>query len=119
MGPESIRYGSNDAGKTIHTKDANLNLLIANIGRELNLRGRSVNGVNIYGPADLEGHAGSDGKYYALDFGRGTNYHRNLLQTTNSIPSRISVKQIWWEGKFSDDIAQPLPSYVCVQLQGQ
>jgi len=67
----TIRYGSADGGKSVHCHKPLASLMKA-VGKQLRLKGHRV-GVNkdkIYGPADIEGHQGLDGKYYVIDFGR-------------------------------------------------
>eukprot|EP01117_Protostelium_nocturnum_P008758 TRINITY_DN313_c0_g1_i1.p1 TRINITY_DN313_c0_g1~~TRINITY_DN313_c0_g1_i1.p1 ORF type:complete len:1033 (-),score=371.42 TRINITY_DN313_c0_g1_i1:85-3183(-) len=75
IGKDTIRYGSDDAGVTVHASDPILNGKMRLAGKRLNLRGH-ITGVSgneekrIYGPGDIEGHLGTDGRYYVLDFGR-------------------------------------------------
>jgi hypothetical protein len=40
-------------------------------GKQLNLASHVVgkNGTKIFGPGDIEGHLGTDGKFYVIDFG--------------------------------------------------
>jgi len=72
----TLRYGSSDGGSTVHASDPTLNALMEAACRSMNLAGHVVRGtrsgeeVTIHGPADVEGHLGFDGRYYALDFAR-------------------------------------------------
>jgi hypothetical protein len=67
---KSLKYGSADAGKTIHADIPELNAKMERVGEVLNLKKHRVGEVVITGPSDIEGHKGSDGKYYVLDFAR-------------------------------------------------
>jgi hypothetical protein len=53
---QTLLYGSSDAGLTIHTEDARLNALMAQLGSKLNLMGREVQGTQVFTPMDIEGH---------------------------------------------------------------
>ncbi len=53
---ETIVYGSNDYGKTIHNSEPELSLSIQKITKQLNLKAHTINGVELYTPVDLEGH---------------------------------------------------------------
>lgn len=65
---DSLIYGSNDAGQTIHASDQKFNQLMDIVGECLNLKKHAVGDVEIVGPADIEGHKiGSE--YFLLDFG--------------------------------------------------
>jgi hypothetical protein len=68
----SINAGSNDAGRTIKTGDQVMDHLMHGLGEHLNLRKHLVGKqrVPIVGPGDIEGHLGTDGRYYLLDFAR-------------------------------------------------
>ncbi|PRP89297.1 hypothetical protein PROFUN_02171 [Planoprotostelium fungivorum] len=70
----TLKYGSNDAGATIHADDEVLNEKIEEACRRLNLRAHT-SGLRedkkvVYGPGDMEGHVGLDGNLYVIDFGR-------------------------------------------------
>mmetsp|Transcript_29066 Transcript_29066/g.73052 ORF Transcript_29066/g.73052 Transcript_29066/m.73052 type:complete len:1029 (-) Transcript_29066:1489-4575(-) len=75
-GGETLLYGSPDGGKNIFSKDETFSSLIATACAKLNLKPHQVRGrengirVTMHGPADLEGHKGTDGKYYVLDTAR-------------------------------------------------
>lgn len=70
------KYGSADAGKNVFTSDQKMNekmkelgwlnplLSVSFVGERLNLSCHTVCGHQIYGPGDIEGHLGSDGKHY-------------------------------------------------------
>ena len=65
---------SADAGKTVHNSQPKLDQIMDNIGQKLNLLKHPIRGFNpavqVIGPGDIEGHLGTDGQYYILDFGR-------------------------------------------------
>ncbi|PRP80494.1 hypothetical protein PROFUN_11716 [Planoprotostelium fungivorum] len=69
----TILYGSNDAGVTVHRDNETLNLLMQTAANRIHISGH-VTGLKekkeIYGPGDIEGHLGTDEKYYVVDFGR-------------------------------------------------
>ncbi len=66
----SLKYGSNDGGNSVHADDPELNKIMEDAGRHLNQKKHQVAGTDIYAPADIEGHLGSDGLYYVLDTAR-------------------------------------------------
>ncbi|EAL63725.1 hypothetical protein DDB_G0287315 [Dictyostelium discoideum AX4] len=68
----TIVYGSCDGGKTVHKSDPAVNEEMERMAKLMNLRGHVVgaNKVFIYGPGDIEIHAGLDGRKYMLDFAR-------------------------------------------------
>jgi hypothetical protein len=70
LAPAGLIYGSNDGGKTVHADDTMINDLMGRAGSWLGLAPHRVRDVDIVGPGDIEVHRGSDGRYYALDFGR-------------------------------------------------
>jgi hypothetical protein len=72
LGRGSLIYGSEDAGVTVHAKDKRLNELIEVASKRLNLKPHCCgkNNVTVYSPVDLEGHVGTDGRFYLLDFSR-------------------------------------------------
>lgn len=69
----SLIYGSNDAGKTIYNKSPEFLEKLEETADILNIKphmaGRDCR-VRVVSPADLEGHLGTDGKFYVLDFSR-------------------------------------------------
>jgi len=75
IGKNSLKYGTSDAGKTIHFDDPLINKKMKAAGQKLNLKGHYV-GIKqpstkkMWGPADIECHLGQDGRYYVLDFAR-------------------------------------------------
>ena len=74
LGKDSLIYGSNDAGLTVHRDNADFNEMIDNASKRLNLRphlcGTGKNPVLMASAIDLEGHKGKDGRFYLLDFSR-------------------------------------------------
>ncbi|KNC55424.1 uncharacterized protein AMSG_11086 [Thecamonas trahens ATCC 50062] len=73
-GSASLIYGSDDGAITVHDDDPVFNTIMAAAAELLNLAphpvGRAPPYTTICGPADIEGHRGSDGKYYLLDTAR-------------------------------------------------
>ncbi|KAH3763191.1 Histidine kinase [Pelomyxa schiedti] len=71
---DTISYGSNDYGRTIHADNKHLNLLVRNAAKQMNIKGHACGTKEypqfLWSPADLEGHIGSDGRFYLLDFAR-------------------------------------------------
>lgn len=69
----TLSYGSSDGGKTVHKDNPELNQKMEDAAKRMNLKGHYT-GVRIpkliYGPGDIEGHIGLDGKVYVLDFAR-------------------------------------------------
>ncbi|PRP77954.1 hypothetical protein PROFUN_08488 [Planoprotostelium fungivorum] len=69
----TICYGSDDGGMHVHNSDEELREKMELAGKRSNLCGH-VTGVThpevIYGPGDIEGHRGHDGRLYVVDFGR-------------------------------------------------
>lgn len=72
LGKGSLKYGSDNGGETVHCSDPSANQLMADAGKFLNLKPHTVgqNLAVIHFPADIECHAGSDGRYYILDTAR-------------------------------------------------
>lgn len=64
----SLIYGSNNAGLDIRV-DPTFNEMISKCCSCLNLGERTVaGGTKVRTPIDLEGHKGSDGRYYVIYF---------------------------------------------------
>eukprot|EP00013_Stygamoeba_regulata_P007665 CAMPEP_0177641970 /NCGR_PEP_ID=MMETSP0447-20121125/7343_1 /TAXON_ID=0 /ORGANISM="Stygamoeba regulata, Strain BSH-02190019" /LENGTH=984 /DNA_ID=CAMNT_0019144109 /DNA_START=147 /DNA_END=3101 /DNA_ORIENTATION=+ len=72
LSKDTLAYGSNDGGKTVHRDHEKLAELIEKVTEKLGLAKHRVgkSSVEIGGPGDLEGHVGLDGKLYVLDLGR-------------------------------------------------
>jgi Clustered mitochondria/Zinc finger, ZZ type/Translation initiation factor eIF3 subunit 135 len=69
----TLCYGSADAARTVRLSDSRLNVLMRILGQKLLLKPHIVGQTSkqlIYGPADIEGHLGHDGRYYVLDTSR-------------------------------------------------
>jgi len=66
----TLKYGSCDGGKTINCEDEKLADLIKQTCTKVGLDSHLIKEKLIYGPGDIEGHLGTDGKYYMLDFSR-------------------------------------------------
>jgi tetratricopeptide (TPR) repeat protein len=78
-GSETLIYGSDDAGTecTVNNKIPSWSMFIRDASMGLNLKphwvvnGRSAGGeIELASCVDLEGHSGSDGRMYLLDFSR-------------------------------------------------
>ena len=75
-GQGTLVYGSNDAGCTIVAADQAFDRLMKQALKKLNLRGHRVWDRRrqyyklLYGPGDMEGHRGEDGRYYLIDCAR-------------------------------------------------
>jgi tetratricopeptide (TPR) repeat protein len=67
---KTLVYGSADGAKHVYNTCETMETIMAQIGKLLNLREHVVQGVSIYGPADLEGHKGEDGRFYIADVPR-------------------------------------------------
>eukprot|EP01130_Rhizamoeba_saxonica_P006885 TRINITY_DN2762_c0_g1_i1.p1 TRINITY_DN2762_c0_g1~~TRINITY_DN2762_c0_g1_i1.p1 ORF type:complete len:821 (+),score=142.00 TRINITY_DN2762_c0_g1_i1:65-2527(+) len=75
---ESIKYGSNDSGETVHNSCEKLNKIIEDIAEKLYLKEHVVsynvssdeNLKKLYFPVDAEGHLGEDERYYLVDLQR-------------------------------------------------
>ncbi|PRP83038.1 hypothetical protein PROFUN_09893 [Planoprotostelium fungivorum] len=72
---DTLVYGSGDAGMTVRAVDVEMNEKMKQVAQRLNLRGhvtgsRSTTSNFIFGPGDIEGHRGHDGRLYVIDFGR-------------------------------------------------
>lgn len=66
----TLIYGSDDAGRTVVNKTKLFSAKMEQLASKLNLMGHMVHGTKVFGPADLEGHRGKDGRFYMLDFSR-------------------------------------------------
>ncbi|CAN0292131.1 unnamed protein product, partial [Ectocarpus sp. 4 AP-2014] len=74
---KTLRYGSSNAGRTVHNDDGNLAKKLKAVAKKLNLRTHWVNDKvsgptlpEMYSACDIEGHAGEGGSHYLLDFAR-------------------------------------------------
>eukprot|EP01133_Synstelium_polycarpum_P013661 gene13661-16088_t len=70
----TIVYGSADAGKTVHASLPDVNERMRLAAAKLNVKGHLCGAGDkqqlLYGPTDIEGHMGTDGLFYVLDFAR-------------------------------------------------
>ncbi|KAL6054057.1 Clu domain-containing protein [Balamuthia mandrillaris] len=76
-GTNTLKYGSNDAGRTVRNDAPALDRKMKLLAERLNLKPHLVRGgtngqkpVVVYTAADFEGHVGLDGRHYVLDFSR-------------------------------------------------
>lgn len=68
---QTLIYGSSDGGTTIHQKDPIFNRMMEEAASHLNIKQHEVApGVSLYSAVDMEGHKGTDGRYYVLDTAR-------------------------------------------------
>ena len=71
---DTLVYGSSDGGQIVCSSFQAMNDVMRQCGKVLNLKGHLAGvGENkkfIYGPCDLEGHLGHDGRLYAIDLAR-------------------------------------------------
>ena len=67
---KTLVYGSADGAKHVYNNSETMETIMSQIGKLLHLREHEVQGVSIYGPADLEGHKGQDGRFYIADVPR-------------------------------------------------
>eukprot|EP01132_Coremiostelium_polycephalum_P000614 gene614-763_t len=72
---DTIIYGSQDAGVTVHDSRPEFNEYMRSAAAKLNIKGHIAGITNeskafLYGPTDIEGHYGLDGLFYLLDFAR-------------------------------------------------
>jgi tetratricopeptide (TPR) repeat protein len=87
IGADTLRYGSDDGGQTVHNDDPVLANKMRRVARQLHLKGHVVgrrplpagdassatspaSTRMLHGPGDIEGHLGRDGQYWVLDFAR-------------------------------------------------
>jgi hypothetical protein len=71
----TIRYGSPDGGKHVYDADAELRKLMEQAGKRLNLKGHMAGQTKgerkfLFSPCDIEGHEGTDGRFYVIDLAR-------------------------------------------------
>ena len=73
VGRRTLAYGSDDGGRTVHDDNPTLSRKMRDAAQLLNLAGHSC-GVRqqkfLFAPCDIEGHLGTDGRMYVLDFAR-------------------------------------------------
>lgn len=72
---DSLAYGSADAGRTVRARNPRLVALMSAAARRINLAGHVVGRTPdvqklLHSCCDIEGHEGSDGRFYLLDTAR-------------------------------------------------
>lgn len=68
---DTLIYGSSDGGKTIHRVDPVFNKMMEDAAVQLNIKQHEVApGISLHSAVDMEGHKGTDGRYYVLDTAR-------------------------------------------------
>ncbi|CAM9859639.1 unnamed protein product, partial [Chrysoparadoxa australica] len=71
LGPNTLKSGSCDGGRTVHADDKDLLIRLRLAAERLCLREHIVgDGVSLPCAADVEGHHGLDGRLYVLDLAR-------------------------------------------------
>mmetsp|Transcript_7050 Transcript_7050/g.17843 ORF Transcript_7050/g.17843 Transcript_7050/m.17843 type:complete len:699 (+) Transcript_7050:175-2271(+) len=76
LNSRTLVYGTNDGGHTVHAKDKRMLRIMKRTAKAMNIKphlcgvDRDKPGVRLYSAADIEGHKGTDGRYYLLDFSR-------------------------------------------------
>ncbi|KAL6050246.1 Clu domain-containing protein [Balamuthia mandrillaris] len=73
IGDETMIYGSGDSGRTVHNSDVSFASKMKFIGQQLNLKEHMAGFRtyrNLFFPCDIEGHRGTDNRYYVVDFAR-------------------------------------------------
>jgi hypothetical protein len=93
--PASLVYGSRDAGKTVQKSNEAFNLEMEKLGARLNLKQHRVGQIDpkiIVGPVDIEGHIGSDDKWYIIDTAR---LMPPEAPTVRAKPGEIQRSWIW------------------------
>ncbi|GAM26025.1 hypothetical protein SAMD00019534_092000 [Acytostelium subglobosum LB1] len=69
----TIVYGSSDMGQTVHASHEPSLDVMRHLAQALNLKahmGGTQKPVKVYSATDIEGHIGTDGRYYLIDFSR-------------------------------------------------
>jgi len=87
---DTIVYGSSDGGISVHNTNMEFNHKMKESAKILNLKGHLVGKENsklLHSCGDIEGHIGSDGKFYLLDFARVFPPQMKLFD--NSPPSHL------------------------------
>lgn len=67
---KSLKVGTEDAGKTFHNDDPKLLELMNIVGETMNLALHEFHGHSVRAAVDIEGHLGTDGRYYVIDLSR-------------------------------------------------
>jgi len=75
LGPKTLVYGSNDGGNKVHNSSKILSERMQQAAKRLNLKphvcGMNKNNLETLSSAiDIEGHYGTDGRFYLLDLAR-------------------------------------------------
>lgn len=70
LAKQSLIYGSDDGGATIHADEAAFNLVMKKVATQLHLATHTVGGVRLDAAGDIEGHLGENGRVYLLDLAR-------------------------------------------------
>lgn len=106
IGGGSLIYGSADGGITVHKDNPTMNEMMQKAAAILNIKPHVVGMRNqtdiLYAPTDIEGHIGSDGRYYVLDTARicppepiHKSFTAVILPPEEPIPPTLSKFRLW------------------------
>eukprot|EP01127_Copromyxa_protea_P019689 TRINITY_DN6444_c0_g2_i4.p1 TRINITY_DN6444_c0_g2~~TRINITY_DN6444_c0_g2_i4.p1 ORF type:complete len:903 (+),score=135.68 TRINITY_DN6444_c0_g2_i4:266-2710(+) len=112
---KTLKYGSDDGCKTIHNQLPELQDLIQKVAKLLYLKphivGSGMNNepIRLDFPADVEGHLGTDGKYYLVDVHRLfpaereflTSYAILIPENVNEAMKVITLDRLKWTEEIS------------------
>jgi tetratricopeptide (TPR) repeat protein len=73
IGGDSLVYGSDDGGKSVHKDIGDVNSIMKAAGRYIGMKGHRVGfqrPCKLYAPCDIECHLGVDGRYWVCDTAR-------------------------------------------------
>jgi hypothetical protein len=65
----TLCYGSNDSGHSVLNSNADVSERMRSVAKKLNLKGHYCGlkkQEHLYGPCDIEGHIGTDKRFYVL-----------------------------------------------------
>lgn len=94
----TLVYGSSDAATTIHTSEEEMIRRIIMVAKILNLAEHQVQNTpkttisTLHTAVDVEGHKGTDGRYYIIDPARCKCFVQ-VIGLTNSVPALSSYWQ--------------------------
>eukprot|EP01091_Cochliopodium_minus_P008088 TRINITY_DN1798_c0_g1_i1.p1 TRINITY_DN1798_c0_g1~~TRINITY_DN1798_c0_g1_i1.p1 ORF type:complete len:1165 (-),score=271.99 TRINITY_DN1798_c0_g1_i1:41-3277(-) len=84
----TLKYGSADGGKTAFNESQVVSEKMELLAKVLNISEHKVLNVNIFGPGDIEGHIGTDERFYLIDLAR-------LFPPET--PKKVSPHTIWFQ----------------------
>ena len=106
IGGTSLIYGSADGGITIHKEDPTMNAMMEQAAKLINIKPHVVGMRNqtdvLFAPTDIEGHIGSDGRYYVLDTARicppepiHKSFTAVILPPEGPMPQSLATYRLW------------------------